>query len=249
MYFYKDMTAAYYDCDQSNELKPSGMLRYMQQTSSEQLRGLGQSPERLYHEKLVFLLSKFNLRIERYPGCGEEIRIGTAAVGLKGARFAREFVIETKNGERLVSGYSLWVLTDTGEHRILRPKEYPHQFPFEAPGLAGIVDDIPIPRDKDLAPGLLREIIEIPVRYSHIDVNLHVNNAMYADFVCDALPFSELCKKRLGTLAIHFAGEARHGDVIRVETARLGEGVFRIAGTHGRGLCFEAVAAYGRSSH
>ncbi|HHY52745.1 MAG TPA: hypothetical protein GX499_05805, partial [Clostridiales bacterium] len=113
MYYRQNRTVAYYECDVNNRLKLSGALQYMQQVSSLQLASLNQSPERLYREGLVFLLVKTNLKIERMPLCSEEVSIGTAAVGTKGPRFVREFVIDSARGERLISAYSLWVLTNT----------------------------------------------------------------------------------------------------------------------------------------
>jgi len=240
MPYYKEMTAAYCDCDQNNRLKLSGMLRYMQQTSSEQLESIGLSPEKLYHENFVFLLSKTNIRVSRPPMCTEKLRVGTAAVPVRGARFLREFTIDSIGGERLVSCLSLWVLTDTVSHKILRPPAFPYPLPIEAPSLEGIIGDLPIIKEKELSPGMPRSRIEIPVRYSHLDINAHVNNSYYADFVCDAVPHKVISGRRVEDLALSFALEARHGDMIEAEAVEFEENAYRVAATHGRGLCMEA---------
>ncbi len=237
MYFYKEMTAAYYDCDVSNKLKLSAALRYMQQTSSEQLQNIGQAPETLYGEGLVFLLVKSNLRVARMPECSETVRVGTAAVAVKGPRFIREFVVEDSGGGRLMAAWSLWVLADTASHKILRPGAYPHAFPFEEPRLAEEVGDIAIVRP---GAGAGAETVSLAVRYSHLDVNHHVNNSMYADFVCDALPYGALLAGGIKTLALEFRHEARHGDVIDITRAALGGGRYYVGGACGAKACFEA---------
>lgn len=240
MYYRKEMTAAYYDCDVNNLLKPSGILRYMQQTSSEHLQSIDMAPEKLYAENMVFLLSKTNLKIHRQPLCSEKISVGTAAVAIKGPRFIREFVMDTLDGERLVSGYSLWVLTDIANHKIMRPSAYPYPFPLEPSGLNDAIGDVPIPKEKDLSPQLPKTHAEIPVRYSHMDINAHVNNCVYADFICDALPFGQLTAKGADTLVISFQNEARYGETLALTTTQITEWEYKVTGTHGGSPCFDS---------
>lgn len=211
----------------------------MQQTSSEQLAALNQSPEHLYQLGMVFLLVKTNWKIERMPFCSEEISIGTAAVGTKGPRFIREFVIDSAQGERLISAYSLWVLTDTHNHRILRPNAYPYSIAFQEPQLAEVVGDIPIP--KDPSPIAERLSYELEIRYSHLDVNRHVNNCIYGDFLCDALPYEVVAAGSIKRLALCFQQEARQGDLLQMSARPLSPLSWKVTGTHARGTCFEAL--------
>ena len=238
MYYRKEMIATNYESGAKNLLRPSGMLRYMQQTSGEQLSDLGQSGQRLYSEGMVFLLSKINMRVHRNPVCGERLSVGTAATPPKGVRFVREFVIDSLDGGRLVSCYTFWVLVDTQNHKILRPSAYPYTFPWEEPGLEGVVGDIAIPSDLPVDAQISR--MERRIHYSYIDTNAHVNNSVYADFVCDALPYDLLAAQGVACMAISFQREARHGDVLEIQTAELGGGAYRVAGTNGGAPCFEA---------
>lgn len=239
MYYRKEMAVTYYESDVSNQLKLSGALRYMQQTSSEQLASLDQSPEALYEEGMVFLLTKSNLKIHRMPLCSEKISVGTAAVAIKGPRFIREFVIDSQKGERLISGYSLWVLTDIQNHKIMRPSAYPHQFPWQEPALED-VGDIPIPKTSQIPPGITEEKYTQSVCYSHLDINAHVNNCIYGDFVCDALPYRELVEKGLDTVAINFQKEAKWGAKLEISRVKLSDFTYKIWGNDGDTPCFEA---------
>lgn len=241
MYYTKDMTVSYYESDINNRLKLSGALRYMQQTSSEQLAALGQSPEELYAQGMVFLLTKSNLKIHRMPWCSEKITVGTAAVAVKGPRFFREFIMDTQEGERLISGWSLWVLTDIREHKILRPSAYPHQFPWQEPQLEQSVGDIPIPKDSELPRGAPTGGYTQAVRYSHLDVNAHVNNCIYGDFVCDALPQDVLLTSQLDRVAIHFQKEAKMGSNLEISTVKVNDFTYKIGGKQGENPCFEAL--------
>ena len=54
--------------------------------------------------------------------------------------------------------------------------------------------------------------------YSDTDINGHVNNTRYADFVCDALRLEGLPRSRfLSELQIGYTAESRAGDVLTLE--------------------------------
>lgn len=238
MYFTTEAKANYYDCDCNNLLKISAAMRYMQQTSSEQLEYLGFSPAKLYEEGMVFLLSKMCIKVHRMPVCTENLVVGTAPVTPRGARFVREFIIDSPAGERLLSGLSLWILVNPGTRKILRPASFPYALSFQEAALGGVVDDIAFPKQREQASLSMR----VPVRYSQIDVNHHVNNTVYADMVCDALPYEELTARGLETLAISFQNEAKWGDLIDISTTGLDDGEYHMVGLHGGAPCFEALA-------
>lgn len=239
MVYTNQMKVQYYDCDVNNQLKMSGVMKYMQQTSGDQLEHLGLPYEKLHEERMVFLLSKMCIKIHRMPVSSQMLTIGTAATATKGARFVREFFIDsTANNRRLVSAITLWMLVDPQTRRILRPKGFPYPFPFNASIVDSEIRDIPIPRLPEEGGGYLTQI---PVRYSHVDCNAHVNNSVYGDFVCDALPYDELVTRGIDTLVISFQNEAKWGDLLSMETYSLSPEKYFVFGQHNSIPCFQAV--------
>lgn len=239
MQYTKFGRANYYDCDSNNLLKVSAAMRYMQQTSSEHLESIEMSPVKLYHEGMVFLLTKMCIKVHRMPQTAEPLMIGTAATETRGAKFVREFVIDSEEGERLVSALSLWILVEPETRRILRPVSFPYPLPFVPSMLNGEVNDVRFP--KLLETGKRYES-EIGIKYSHIDTNSHVNNSIYADFVCDCLPFEGLTGQGLDTLVIGFQNEAKYGDLLKITTSVLTDSEYYISGRHDDDACFEALA-------
>ena len=86
--------------------------------------------------------------------------------------------------------------------------------------------------------------------YSDTDINGHVNNTRYADFVCDALRLEGLPRSRfLSDLQIGYTAESRAGDVLTLEVGEQGgqhfvKGVDEAGKTH-----FEAAAKFGEEIH
>lgn len=239
MHFTKLGKANYYDCDGNNRLKISAAMRYMQQTSSEHLESIDLSPVKLYREGMVFLLTKMCIKVHRTPQVAEPLVLGTAATETRGPRFVREFTLEAPGGERLISALSLWILVDPETRKIMRPASFPYLLPFVPSLLNGVVDDIRFPKLLDTGN---RYENEIEIKYSHLDTNSHVNNSIYADFVCDSLPFEKLSASEFDTIVIGFQNEARRGDRLRITTSVLTEKEYYLSGSHGGGVCFEALA-------
>lgn len=238
MPYKKDGQVNYYDSDWKNRLKISAAMRYMQQTSSEQLELLDMSPVKLYGENMVFLLSKMCVKVFRMPETAEKLVLGTAAIETRGPRYTREFSVDSLDGERLISAYSLWILFNPAERKVLRPSSFPYSIPFEETIVDGDIGDIKIPKPQECAKQTKTEIV---TRYSHIDTNSHVNNSFYADFVCDSLPLDKL-DAGIDTLAISFHSEARHGDTLEITTSETGDLRYHVCGRRGEDMCFEALA-------
>jgi len=247
MSFRAEKKVNYYDCDGSNLLKISAAMRYMQQTSSEHLEALDMSPAKLYEGNMVFLLTKMTIKAHRMPESTEPIIVGTQAVEIKGVRFVREFTIDSPGGERLISALSQWVLADPKSHKILRPSSFPYELPLGGSILSGGVADQQIPKEAGDTKRLRDQIL---VRYSHLDLNRHVNNCVYADFVCDSLPYEQLIARGIDTLAIHFQNEAKWGEVLSITTSVLSDREYHLSARHGDGAaCFGAHILLGELKH
>lgn len=249
MYFTTRERVGYCDCDGNNLMRISTAMKFMQQTSSLEMAEHGFSIEKLFSEGITLLLSKMCIKIHRMPACSETIIVGTAPITPRGVRLIRDFIIDSPAGERLLSVFSLWILVDPRTHKILRPAAFPYDWQLRPSELTDIIGDIPFPKNtsSEIASGATT-ITHIPIRYSHIDLNHHVNNTIYADFACDALPYDQLSTRRLDTFALAIKNESKWGDILEVATtptadAPLGAEYYLTA-THSRSSCFEALVRF-----
>ena len=79
------------------------------------------------------------------------------------------------------------------------------------------------------------------VRYSHLDVNGHLNNTVYGDLVCDVLPFEELVNRGIREFRIVFRHEARYGEELGLQLFHdREEDCWYVTGHRADGPCFEA---------
>lgn len=222
-------------------MKISAAMRYMQQVAGDNLVALGYPAEVLKKEDKVFLMTKINLKIHRIPLIHDKITVGTAPTHTKGVRFVREFVIDSKKGERLISAVSYWPLVQTSTRKILRPTDFGHDLKFQPVAITDYIDDIPFPKGSEDG----RFIYDKHIKYSDLDVNEHVNNTVYADIICDALPYELMCQNDIDTFAIGFQNEAVFDDKVSTKRHQISEKQFYVTGSHSRAECFKGLVTFG----
>lgn len=220
-----------FDIGATRQMKYSMILRLLQEAAGRHLEELGLSYLVLREQHgMVFLLVEAAVCIHRLPAYGETVQAETWFCGVEGVKFGRGLYI--RSGDELcIELGSHWVLVDPETHRILRPSK----FPVPAGRQATPDGPMPVPLEKQ-RPGLLfgKEGEPVPgvcragkriVRYSDLDSNGHVNNAVYVDMLCDFFP-DGFAGHAFSSFKIDFLGEAKEQDIIGIRARRQGNTVF-----------------------
>lgn len=224
------VTEAY--CDPHHQARLSWMLAAAQQISMEHCTSAGIGGSYFRDRGLVFLLAKLHLDIYRIPSGGEEVELFTQPNLPHRAQFRRATRFTATDGSLLAEMDARWVLVDIASRQILRRLPADISLPF--------LDAEPLP---DLRPALpageLQRCDEVPVRYSMLDINGHVNNAVYGDLVCNLLEGRLLAGERLRSVDIFYHREALPGSTITLYKQEEGNRFF-VRGSVGDSVCFEA---------
>ena len=85
-----------------------GIQDYYQDCCTFQSESIGQGMEVLENRQRAWVLSSWQIIVERYPKMGESIIATTAPYGFKGFLGMRNFTLETEDGERLSWANSIW---------------------------------------------------------------------------------------------------------------------------------------------
>ncbi len=83
-------------------------------------------------------------------------------------------------------------------------RAFPFEIPTDSSNYDSSLDEMKTKRPKDLAVAAQGAKV---VQYSDLDCNRHLNNTVYADMVCDLLPYEEMEEKRW-RVAIYYRKEA-----------------------------------------
>ncbi len=185
------------------------VCNFLQEAAGRHVRKLGFSVEQLLQRGITWFLSRLHVRMQRMPEMGERILVQTWPSELQRIFAVREFRVLTADRREIGVGTSAWLLFDIRRGRPIRLlEEMRDMHDDNAPRM--IADNfakLP-PCEPTSSPA------EIRVRFSDLDLNSHVNNAVYVGMLLDSLPESLLQQSFLHELEIEFRAETHKGELL-----------------------------------
>lgn len=223
------------ECDLRQKMSISNIMRHAQQMGSDHLEQFGLDYNQMVQDGMVFLVAKQLITIHRRPSFGERLLLTTIPRKPKGAQFIRDTFFETEEGERLIDVSIAWLLADPKTHKILRPAMFDIYELEMSPNEGETITRYRIQKPDSAGVAHLRQ-----VRFSDLDYNGHMNNAIYAEVVMDALPAETVMEKEPVSFGILFQKEAKFGQVINLNVCPKEEDGYYISGQVAGERCFEA---------
>lgn len=107
-----DSRVRYSEIDHTGNMTLPALINYFQDCSTFQSEDIGLGTEVLKAKKKAWILSYWQIVIERLPALGERITAGTFATEFKGLYGNRNFVLDDARGNRLAYANSVWVFMD-----------------------------------------------------------------------------------------------------------------------------------------
>ena len=205
----------YSEIDHRGTMTLPSLINYFQDCSTFHSEAVGLGMDRLKQDRKAWVLTYWQVIINRYPKMGETITTGTFATEFKGLYGKRNFYMKDENGEMTACANSLWAFMDLERGRPVRP-EAAHIEPY------GVHAPLEMPYEgrKIIMPEACESLEAFPVRRYHIDTNEHVNNCQYVQMACEFLPGETAVHQ----LRVDYKKSAVLGDVIwpklAVETDR-----------------------------
>ena len=178
-----DSKVRYSETDSEGKLTIGALLNYFQDSCTFQSEEIGLGVEYAEREHHAWVLSAWQIVVDRYPKLCEEVTVGTFPYDFKGFLGSRNFVLMTGDGTCLAKANSLWTLlsTDTGRPQMPSEKMLA-SYPLEEK-----LDMDYAPRKIAIAEGGETKEILV-VKKHHLDTNHHVNNVQYVNMAMEYLP-------------------------------------------------------------
>lgn len=168
-----------------------------------------------------WVLLSMAIEMDHYPTQYEHIKVETWIEDVRRAVTTRNFRITDADGTTIGWGCSLWAMINMQTRRAmdLTLLEGIHQF---ASG-----DGIPM--DKPLRLGELEgeAVDQFHARYSHIDINNHVNSMRYVEWVSDCLSLDLYRDKHIVRFEINYLNEVLFNDEVRIFANEIAAGDYR----------------------
>lgn len=215
------------DCDLTGQWRPSAILETMQETAGAHSALLGVGRGALLQKGVVWVLTRVEVVMDRYPKIGDNISIETFPMPVRRCFFPRYFIFRDEHGQELGRAGSLWVLLDVNTRKMAQPDICATLMPDNSDLLA----PLGLPATVTEVSGTLETSAHFPV-YTDLDVNGHVNNTRYMDWCCNALGIDTMRQHCLSQFDVNFNLEILPGQDIRCQLRRLGN-AFSFSGFEG----------------
>ena len=179
----------YSEIGADGRLTTEKLIDYFQDCSTFQSEDLGAGVQYLREKNLAWIIVYWRAEIQRMPGLGEKIRVGTLPYEMKGGMGLRNFP-----------------LIDTKTSRPVRiPPEIRDKYQLEERiDMHYDSRKIRIPKESGTV------MPEMTIKEYHLDTNRHVNNGQYVRLAAGLLPEGAVPE----TLRIEYRRQAVLGDVI-----------------------------------
>ncbi len=170
------------DFDRYGRLQPAAVLDIFQDAAAEHALQLGMGFEAMSARGMAWVVLRVCYQQLAQPKLFDEVQITTWPHPPGVLDFGRDYRIDAADGTPLILGSSTWVVIDLESRKLVPAKEA--GFPLDSV------------RDEHILPQRLRKLRDFPAegegyplcsRYTDVDLNGHVNNAKYANYVVDAL--------------------------------------------------------------
>ena len=195
----------YSEIDHHGTLTLPALINYFQDCSTFQSEDIGYGVERFQTEGKAWVLSYWQVVVERYPKIGERVKVSTWATSFKGILAERNFQMVDESGQAVAYANSVWTFMDKQKGRPVKPG----QDEIDAYGMEAPLEMHYEPR-KIRLPEKMTDGETFKVRKYHIDTNEHVNNCQYVQMALESLPKD----KEVHQMRVEYKKSAVYGDMI-----------------------------------
>lgn len=202
-----------YDVLPDGVVKPSTMLKIMQNVATEDAANHGATYASMRENDLIFVVSKIIVEFDRLPCLDECLEMRSWNPCTAGVSFVRNYDF-CVGDEHIGKATSRWVLVSYSQRKIMRPDAL----------LAQVITndtemfDMEPSRRIKLPDGVEHLVATYRASLTDMDVNRHVNNTRYGDLLVDYSGV-DFDKKTIKGFEIHFASELKVGESVDIESA------------------------------
>lgn len=201
-----------YEVDHHQETSISTICDYFQEAAGIHAHELHFDISDLQKKGLTWILYKLQVKARTFPKRWQSVRVTTWPSTGDGIRAYRDYQLHDENGSLLAVGLSQWMVLDIRKKR-------PVKMPDELMSSRYKTDKHVLELHKKNLPKLDEKKAEFitTVGLGDLDMNRHVNNVRYIDWITGYNLPGKSQRKKCRELIIQYAAETKAGDKIYLE--------------------------------
>lgn len=198
------------DIDFTKKLKLSSLFSYFQDIASTHAGRIGYGVIELEKDYgVTWVLLRIKVEILRNPEWLEDITIETWPQLPKKIEFDRDFIIRDSKDNIIIKAISTWLLLDIKTREIRKSEIVRVNY---SPVKTERAFDYKLGKIK--AFDKLDFVYKKVIGYSDVDLNGHLNNTKYLDYIMDCFPLESHKHYAVKSIEVNYINEAFPGDTI-----------------------------------
>ena len=177
-----------YECGREGFAHLATVCNYLQEAASMHAEALGFSRVNFAaaHEDISWVLTRLRVKMERYPRWGERVEVETYPRGGRKVVAWRDFILrEALSGEVLGVATSEWMIINLTTRKVVAIPEMVFEVAKDLPLDAAVLGVEPFCARMKFPDEGVREVMEFLAQNGQIDLNGHVNNAHYIEWMME----------------------------------------------------------------
>ena len=213
--FIQNFNIPSYNVDMSWRLKPASFMDLAQEAANQHANILGFGYDDLIASRTAWVLSRMHVEFTDTPKWREEMTLTTWHKGLNRLFFLRDFLMTDKEGNPRVKATTSWLVINLDTRRLVRDPQLLEDGTICSENvLETPADKVVMPKDAEV-----NLVMEHAVAYSDLDMNGHVNNAMYMQWAMNAVNYEISSEKPVKEFTINFNHEIKPQETVSIYKA------------------------------
>ena len=210
--YVKEYNLRTYECDKNGYLRIVTLFNILQDMADSHATDLGLGMEFCLSKGFAWVGANYHIKINRMPQTHENIKIITWPSEERKIGAIRDFAVYDKEGNLIITATSQWILIDFVRKRPVSLKDnLPEYKVINEHSLVSNFEKLPSPTRTDYEKNF-------SIRFDDIDINMHVNNALYPLWAVETLEHSFRDEYLPSQIEISFKKEGHLGEDVNIIT-------------------------------
>ena len=204
-----------YNTDISRRLKPASFMDLAQEAATLHANILGFGYDDLIVSGNAWIISRMRVVFVDTPKWREDVTLATWHKGLNRLFFLRDFLMTDNDGNVKVKATTSWLVLNLDTRRLVRDPKLLDE------GKTCTENVIETPADKVVMrkDAEVKLVMEHEAAYSDLDMNGHVNNAMYMQWAMNAVNYEISSERPVKEFTINFNHEIKPQEIVSIYKA------------------------------
>lgn len=207
--------------DYNRKLTIPALLENLQEAAWAHANLHGAGWDDLHKHNSLWVLARFHIAIERLPDWQENVTLETWSKLPDGITAYRDFEMRDAHGSVIVRAASVWHVLDAKTFRIQKIETLMNTFPHCENRHVFNENPLKIAAFECAETAKIRH-----VQYSDIDMNNHVNNTKYVQWIFDDLDTGFIAQHSVKDLQINYIAQLQLGDTYTIHNKQLNDTEF-----------------------